>query len=375
MTGNCKVCGHAFLPEPLLVMRNMPAVAQYLPGKDDLATEKGIDLEVCQCSGCGLIQLSNEPVPYYREVIRAAAYSPEMKVMRQEQFGDWVERYSLRNRKVLEIGCGRGEYLRLMQEAGTNAYGLEYSPQSVADCHTAGLCVERGYLETGGEKLTGAPFDGFFILNWLEHLPNINAVLQGIYRNLAPGGTGLVEVPNFNMILRHKLFTEFTSDHLFYFTAETLKSTLEINGFKVLSCREIWHEYIISAEVRKRPIQDLGEMAATGAKLRESLEKFIAGHQRTAVWGAGHQALAVMALAGLGGKIAYVVDSAPFKQGKYTPATNLPIVPPDELEKNPPQAIIVMAAAYSDEVAGLIRRKYGSRFNIAILREHGLEVC
>jgi hypothetical protein len=68
-----------------------------------------------------------------------------------------------------------------------------------------------------------------------------------------------------------------------------------------------------------------------------------------------------------------VVDSAPFKQGRYTPSTHIPIVAPDTLATDPVAAILVMAAAYSDEVATIIRKKFGSRMAIAILRDSGLE--
>lgn len=97
------------------------------------------------------------------------------------------------------------------------------------------------------------------------------------------------------------------------------------------------------------------------------------GAKGTAIWGAGHQALAVMALAGLEEKIKYVIDSAPFKQGKYTPATHIPIVAPETLDSDPPDAVIVMAAAYSDEVARIIRHKFDKKIKVAILRDYGLE--
>ena len=82
----------------------------------------------------------------------------------------------------------------------------------------------------------------------------------------------------------------------------------------------------------------------------------------------------MLALAELGGKVRYVVDSAPFKQGKFTPATHLPVVPPDALRSDPVEAVIVMAASYSDEVAGLLRRDFPTGLKVAILRDHGLEI-
>jgi len=68
-----------------------------------------------------------------------------------------------------------------------------------------------------------------------------------------------------------------------------------------------------------------------------------------------------------------VVDSAPFKQGKYTPATHLPIVAPDVLDADPVDAVIVIAASYSDEVARIVRQKYPRVRHIAIVREDGLQ--
>jgi 2-polyprenyl-3-methyl-5-hydroxy-6-metoxy-1,4-benzoquinol methylase len=369
----CRVCGRKLPPEVLLRFDGMPAKAQHLPGADDLAADAGVTLDVRRCAGCGLVQLTNPPVPYFREVIRAAAFSPEMGAFRRVQFAEWLQKYGLAGKKVIEIGCGRGEYLELMKEVGADARGLEFNREAAEFARRNGLAVETGYLETGDETLEGAPFDGFFILNWLEHLPNIADVLRGIGHNLAPGAIGLVEVPNFDLVIREKLFTEFTGDHLFYFSAETLARTLGLGGFEVLDCRVVWHDYIISATVRKREPLDLSAFAARRESLERELAAFIARHRSVAVWGAGHQALAVMALAKLAGKIRYVVDSAPFKQGKFTPATHLPIVPPATLRSDPPRAVIVMAASYSDEVVGMLRRDFDPGLVVAVLRENGLE--
>jgi hypothetical protein len=72
--------------------------------------------------------------------------------------------------------------------------------------------------------------------------------------------------------------------------------------------------------------------------------------------------------------VSHVVDSAPFKQNKYTPGTRLLIKPPASLLQDQPKAIIIMAAAYSDEVAQTIERAYPMIAHVAILREVQLEV-
>lgn len=372
---NCRACGAPLLKEPLLTFRGMPKGAQHMPSLSDLKSERGTDLVLRQCAGCGLAQLACAPVPYYREVIRAAAFSPEMGRFRARQFSAFVKRHGLRGKKVFEPGCGRGEYLRLMAAAGAKVYGLEYSAGAVKDCVKNGLKVSRGFVAPE-EKMPGGPFQAFFTLNFLEHLPEPGAFLSGIAASLSENGVGLVEVPNFDMMLEKSLFSEFIPDHLFYFTARTLRSLLERSGFEVLSLKPVWKDYILSAEVRKRPELCLKDFAAAQARLKKTLQAYAGRFRRgrVAVWGAGHQALAVLALAGLAKKIRYVVDSAPFKQGKYTPATHIPIVPPERLSQDPVDAVIVMAASYSDEVAGILKRKFGGKIKIAVLRERGLEM-
>jgi len=371
----CRICNHKFFEKPLLHYKNMPRVAQFLPDDKELKDDKGIDLEVCQCSGCGLVQLSNDPVPYYKDVIRASAVSDEMKDFRTKQFDDFIQKFSLKNKKIIEIGCGRGEYLSIMEQRGADSYGLENSIESVHECIKNGLKVSKGFIENSDCKINNAPFDAFFILNFLEHLPDPNSTLSGIYNNLADDAVGIVDVPNFDMVLHKNLFSEFMNDHLFYFTKQTLNTILELNGFEVIECNEVWHDYIISAIVKKSKRLDISHFYKHQEKIKNEIEEYIHRfkNRRVAIWGAGHQALAIISLMNLTDKIKYVVDSAVFKQGKYTPATHIPIVSPDMLNSDPVDAVIVMAASYSDEVAKIIRQKFDKNINVVILRDFGLK--
>jgi SAM-dependent methyltransferase len=376
LKNKCRVCGWELFDTPLLEYDNMPMVAQYLPDKDLLKNDKGIDLRVYQCSGCGLVQLNSEPVSYYKEVIRATGFSAEMKGFRIKQFKDFVEKYPLKYKKVIEIGCGGGEYLSIIQGCGVKSYGIEYSDDLVKKCIKEGLNVSREFIENTGYKIKNYPFDAFFIMSFLEHLPDPNQILRGIYNNLVDGAVGIVEVPNFDMILRNNLFSEFMRDHLSYFTKETLTTVLNLNGFEVIECNEIWHDYIISAVVRKRKKIDLSSFHKNQVKLKNEIEDFISrfGSKRVAIWGAGHQSFAILSLFGLGEKIRYIVDSAPFKQGKFTPATHSLIVSPEKLNIDPVDAIIVIAGSYSNEVAKILREEYNKKIKVSILKDFGLEI-
>ena len=367
----CRVCDSEMAL--LLAYKNMPKSAQNFPSAEELNNEFGADLRVCGCANCGLVQLSNKPVPYYKEVIRAAAFSEDMKQFRIGQFQDFVEKYSLYGKKVIEVGCGKGEFLSLMKDAGADVCGIEYADDSVEYCNKQGLNVSKHYIEYAAEELPESPYDCFFIMNFFEHLPDPNATLRTLHLNLTDNGIGLIEVPNFDMIIRNNLFSEFINDHLFYFTKSTLKMVLERNGFEIIECKEVWHDYIISAVVKKRPKVDLTSFNVHQEKIKNELQQYIERHGegKIAVYGAGHQSLAILSLSEIGNSIEYVVDDATFKQGKYTPATHIPIVSNKALSDNPVGTVIIMAASYSDEVAKKVKNNFNIR--IAILRDFGLE--
>jgi 2-polyprenyl-3-methyl-5-hydroxy-6-metoxy-1,4-benzoquinol methylase len=371
----CCVCGEALFKNPLLEYNNMPASAQGFLTLEMVPSDSVQDLLINQCSSCGLVQLNNAPVDYYREVIRAAAFSKEMREFRLAQLKDWVIRFQLNQQKVLEIGCGKGEYLSLLKAAGANAFGVEYAAQAISHCQTEGLQVFQGYL--GDHQLKSMPndFKGFMCLNFMEHWPNPNATLNELKTHLSDGAVGLIEVPNFDMIIEKGLFSEFISDHLLYFTQDTLRYTLQKNGFEVLECKSVWQDYILSVVVRKREPTNLTYFEQFHRDISNSLNTFISAFEtgKVAIWGAGHQSLAVISLANLADKISYVIDSATFKQNKYTPASHLLIVAPSHLKKEPVDAVIIMAASYSDEVARTIRHEYSREIKVMILRDNGLE--
>jgi len=372
----CAICESNLFNNPLLVYSNMPSSAQGFPTLENLDNDVGETLKIYQCANCGLVQLKNKPVDYFREVIRAAAFSDEMKSFRYNQFKSWVNDYNLLGKKILEVGCGRGEYLNIFKEIGLNAYGIEYSYKSVQYCNDNSLSVHQGYL--GDDKRyrdSRGPFQAFASLNFMEHWPDPNASLQILKKNLTEEAIGLVEVPNFDMILAKGLFSEFISDHLFYFTKDSLTFTLQKNGFEIIECKSVWYDYILSAVVKNRTAYNLSSLKTKQEKIVNELHSFIAKFpkNKVAVWGAGHQALALLSLGNLSMLIPYIIDSATFKQGKFTPGTHIPIFSPDELTKSPVDAIIVMAASYSDEVAKQIKNNYGKTINIKILRNNGLE--
>ena len=356
--------------EPALSYRNMPRSAQHLPMPGDDCS--GTDLRIMECSRCGLLQLDCGPVPYYREVIRACGLSQAMSAFRRKQFSSFVKEFNLKGEKFIEAGCGGGEYLSIMKEAGTDAYGTEYSAESAEKCRRQGLTVCEMF-PSEGKTIPGGPFKAFGLFNSFEHFPDPPDFLGTIRANLAENATGIIEVPDFEGSIRDSVFFTFIPDHLFYFTRKTLKRTIENNGFDVLRIDSVWHGNILSATVKRRAKFQAGGFISAEENFRRKAREFIKG-KKAAFWGAGHEALFLLASSGFTStEIKYVIDSAPFKQGRLTPATGIPIVPPDILEKDPPQAIIIAAGSYSGEIAEMVKCKYGGHFRLAIVKGNTLE--
>ena len=373
---------------------SQPSSAQDLPEKGK--PDKGVDFSVKRCACCGVVQLDSPPVPYYREVIRTAGLSEEMKNFRLAQFSSFVEKYSLQGKKILECGCGEGEYLSVMRECKTVPGGIDGSIKNIEKCIKKGLEAEKVYFDTGREKVKDAPFDAFYILNFLEHIPDIPAYLKGIYRNTRENAVGLVEVPNFDMMLEKDFFAEFIPDHLYYFTAESLRNILRENGFLVLHTENTFHSYILSMQVKKMtqeernsfiPVKksyeklDLSGMKKAKEKFVKDFMKILSSGKCCAVWGASHQTFSVLGFlqeydkALLQKKLLFVADSAPFKQGKLTPATHFDIVPPGKIVEENIDTLLIMAGGYSDEISRIARERMAFSGNIYILRASGLEKC
>lgn len=88
-----------------------------------------------------------------------------------------------------------------------------------------------------------------------------------------------------------------------------------------------------------------------------------------AVWGASHQAFTLAATTNLKDKIKYIIDSADFKQGKYSPASHIKIVDPDHFFSDPVDQILIVAPGYTDEIAKIICEKFGNKVQIKVLKE------
>jgi O-antigen chain-terminating methyltransferase len=110
---------------------------------------------------------------------------------------------------VVDLGCGRGEFLELLREAGIEARGVEGSAHAVRECREKGLDVAAGDLLEFLRAQASSSLGGVFAAQVVEHLPPpaLAALLAGAHRALRPGGRLVLETVNAASVLAfHEVF-------------------------------------------------------------------------------------------------------------------------------------------------------------------------
>ena len=212
-------------------------------------------------------------------------------------------------------------------------------------------------------------------------------MLKCLYNNLTKDGLGLVTVPSLEYILQYDGYYELIRDHLAYYTFDTLRFVLAEAGFVVLE-EEMVNRDTLSVVVRKGTAAGQAEkdsrissavagFAASRETLKLEVDRILKQYDETgrtlAVWGASHQGFTLAATTGLKDCVKYMIDSAPFKQGRFAPASHIPIVPPDHFEKEPVDGILIVAPGYTEEIAGIIKERFGDKVEIMTLRSRHIE--
>lgn len=366
----CLLCGSELKSEPLMILENMPRSAQDIPDRDELSSDRGIELRLFKCGDCGLYQFDCEPVSYYRDVIRAVGLSETMRSLRRSDYAYMIEKYGLSGGRFLECGCGRGEFLEVLSEFPAEAYGTENNAEFAESAKKAigEDRIANAFPETCEDIFFGGDFDCFFSFNFLEHQPEPAVMLESMYNNLRDGGYGLITVPSFEYILNEGRYYELIRDHIANYSLDTLKRLCTDCGFEVLEIGHIGIGDTLRAVVRK-PEKKEGCSCNTAEKLQENYgrirdavkdftDKLDKEGKRLCLWGAGHQGFTIASTTALSEKAEYILDSAPFKQGKFAPASHIPIVAPEHFMKDPCDVILIVAPGYAKEINETIRKSF-----------------
>lgn len=328
------------------------------------------------CPSCGLMtNLAFEPerLDYNQNYENSLHFSPRFQTYAESLARHLIDRYDLRGKDIVEIGCGKGDFLALLCELGGNrgvGFDRSYASGRVSSAVGGGIQFVQDFFS---ERYADYPCDLLCCRQTLEHIHTPTAFLSIIRRALGPrtGTTVFFEVPNGLFTLRDHGIWDIIYEHCSYFCPESLARVFRRCGFRVHEVRETYEGQFLCLEAlpgdpaedglpeeraelerMARDVTLFGENYRKKVEVwRRTLEQLRHSGKRAVVWGAGSKGITFLNTFRIPEGLDYVVDINPHKQGMFAPGTGQRIVPPDFLRDYRPDVVLVMNPIYRDEIA------------------------
>ena len=280
----------------------------------------------------------------------------------------------VRGTQVLEVGCGKGAFLRRVVAEDSGNRGVGFDPSYVGPLSDLDGRVrfERRYFD---ESCTGIEADLVLSRHVIEHIP-APAVFLAATRKALTGSDRpriFLETPCVEWILREGAVWDFFYEHCSYFTERSLTTAVELAGFAVTSLQKtfggqyLWLEAALATPATREPRDGAEEIstlasqfATTEVAVCERLQRVVEDRVRRgrgmAIWGAGAKGVTLANIIDPDcQRISCIVDVNPRKQGCYLPGTGHVIVAPQALPQFDVAAAILMNPNYREEVRSLLR--------------------
>ncbi len=380
----CPACGEA---EGLLVWRarDVPVRSCTAVGarrEAALAFPRGEIRLVC-CLGCGL--LHNEA---YDEALLASAgdgpgdtqaFVADHAHRTRALAADLVERWDVRRRLIVDIGCGDALFLAALCQAGEN-FGVGIDPAAPLAPPDPRVALVR---ELYSEHHVGLPADLVCSRFLLEHGADPRAFLTRMTRQMRhrvsagwPASLALLEVPDGRSTLDRAVPWEVYYEHCSYFSAGSLARLARRVGLDVLDVTTVGRHLVLMAGAGASPRaarlglveDDLPAVCAAAESFaplaRRRLDRWRGELEARApgtvvLWGAGARTATFLAGVGRGAAeaVACVVDVDPAKRGTLLAGTGHEVIAPAELAARNPTTVVVMNDLYVDEVRRDLARR------------------
>ena len=287
-----------------------------------------------------------------------------------------IQNHDLHDKRILEIGGGRGDFLALLCELGNN-YGVGIDPSSVSggiqSKASDRLTFIRDYYS---ERYANYNGDLVCCRHTLEHIHNtaefVNSVRRAIGNRLSTAV--FFEVPDVTRILREVAFWDIYYEHCSYFSLGSLARLFRFCKFEVNNLiKDYFDQYLLieakpvgQASERVNELEESVEETAKNVEnfsahcqnklgqWKNQLRRIQADKKRAVVWGSGSKCVAFMTTLGVKDEIEYIVDINPHRHGKFIPGIGKQIMSPEFLKQYKPDIIIVMNPAYCNEIKRML---------------------
>jgi SAM-dependent methyltransferase len=353
---------HDFGPQPL--------AGHYPLEPESVRPAKRYPLDLSTCLKCGLLQVLNLPPieEVFHDDYRYSSSTVPGLVNHFIAYARWLRELLPSGASVFEFGCNDGVLLERLRDLGISCAGIDASDNVAALARAKGLQVTTGFLTPDFVHQAGlvGRFDLVTCSNVFAHIHEIRTTLEAVRLLLKPAGLFVVEVHDAQHLVSEAQFETIYHEHLTYFTEETLRSVLEMNGFEFVSCeRTPMHGGALRCLVRKaadgqevrrqagKPQIERSDFIEPAiARCREQIQSLYRAHGPLVGYGAAGRSQMFINFTGSASLFERVYDDSPFRQGRYIVGTDIPIMP---FNGEPAGCVVVLAWNYASDIARKVR--------------------
>lgn len=370
----CPVCNRSAI-QNVINIKQVPIVCNSLSDTRQAALEAPLgDIELAFCRQCGHVfnlAFDAQRMGYTEDYENSLHFSPRFQEYAVALASDLVDRYGLIDKDILEIGSGRGDFLRSLVELGQNrGVGFDPSyPGPPKGKELPGMTFVQDYYD---QRYAAYPADFILSRHVLEHIPQPDNFLRMLRSVIGERQETVVffEVPNVLYTLHDLGIWDLIYEHCSYFSASSLAEAFHASGFEVFRTRETFGGQFLTIEAKpaangtsKRDdksafLQSMAQDVETfAANYRQKvgawqnrLQEFRHMGKRVVIWGAGSKGISFLNTLKAPDVIQYIVDINPRKQGKFISGAGQQIVAASFLKTYQPHVVILMNRNYEAEI-------------------------
>lgn len=337
------------------------------------------DLQLAFCHGCGFIYNSvfDESLQDYSgDFEESQHFSGTFEAFADSLVKRISTKRDLTGKHVLEIGCGRGEFLcRLCSRTGSTGTGID--PGYYEDPDRLERSSDTQFIaDYFGKEYYHLDADLIICRHTLEHIGKVREFVRSVRLMIGDRDDILVffETPDAARILKEGAFWDIYYEHCSYFSAGSHARLFRQELFDIDDLRLVFGGQYINQFARPSSSltssvmsleNDLETMRHLSTGFPEIVDTkihewqlIIGSAQRSgtgvALWGGGSKAVSFLTTLNMYSGVDLVIDINPYKQGKYLPGSGLKVDAPEVLKSSSIGLIIVMNPVYADEIRGYL---------------------